>query len=189
MQGGGAASIKGGAENKRKEGKEARELGLVLDRVGLETGRVGRGVYKGWDPFFPHFFLFFLSLLPLESKTLSSLSSLSFEFSGKRWVVGDGSDAAVGRRWRRRRRSNSFFLFFFVLTHLLSLLYSFLGLKLPKSLLKGLDLKKKERKFILLFFPLCFGSSTVMLELETVVLRFGRVCVLTGLVVLESVML
>jgi len=37
----------GGAENKREKGKKARGLGLVLDRVGLETGRVRRGVYKG----------------------------------------------------------------------------------------------------------------------------------------------
>jgi len=48
MQRGGAASIKGGAENKRKEGTEASGLGLVLDRVECKGGvqQVLRGVQQ-----------------------------------------------------------------------------------------------------------------------------------------------
>jgi len=112
------------------------------------------------DPF-SFIFLFFFSLFFfLEREALSSLLKLRRQLlllrrrSGwseggptRRSAVIDGGAAA---------QTLFFFVFFFALTLLPPLLYSFLGSKHPKSLLKGLDLKKKERKFILL---LCSGSD------------------------------
>ena len=57
-----------------------------------------------------------------------------------------------------------FFYIFFVLILLLPLLYSLLGLKLPKSLLKRPDLRKGGKKFILSDF--FFGFRFKCLKLE-----------------------
>ena len=161
---GGAAALWGGTESKKK--KKGRRRAWACLQTGLgrfdpwSLGRVERGYIRIERPIFFHFPLFFLSLL--LSRERSSLLSpkaapAASSSPAEKWVVGGRSDAAVGRHWRRRRRTNPlFFCFFFALTLLLPLLYSFLGSKHPKSLLKGLDLKKKERKFILL---LCSGSD------------------------------
>jgi len=134
-------------------------VGLVLDRVGLEPGRVERGYIRVERPFSFIFLFSFYLFLFLEREALSSLlpsmkNTVVFfretdGFRGGERVFGDGSDAAVGRRCRRRHRAN--FFFFFALTLLLSLLYSFLVLKFPNFSLKCLDLRK-ERKEIYTFF-------------------------------------
>jgi len=155
----------GCAENKRKKERKRRAWACGLDRVGLKPGRVRMGFIRVWRPFFLIFPLFFSLFPPLESKNaLSSLllpSSSPMRRNGQRWwseaaarwpVVLDGGAAAL----------KVFFLyFFFVLTLLLSLLYSFLGLKLPKSLLKSLDLKRKEENY-----TFCFLILIQMFELE-----------------------
>jgi len=133
--------------------------------------------------FFPHF-SFSFSLLSSLSSVLSLLSPPSLTFSDEK----DG-----GRRRRRRggrpfldggaAAANVFFFFFRSSSSTPSPL-CFSGLKISKLFIKMPRSKKRKKgNLYFCFFSLCFGSGTVMLELETVVLRFGRVCVLTGLVV------
>ena len=112
QRGGGAASIKGGAENKRKKQERGRANGPVdfgLGRFNPWTlGRFGRKYITVLRPIFFHFPLFFFSL-PL-SREWSSLLSPSFheEHGGalprnrrvsRRW---GGFPAVVGRPVRRR---------------------------------------------------------------------------------------
>ena len=107
---GGVQKIKG-----RKKDRGAR-LGLVLDRVGLEPGRVERGYIRVWRPFFSHFSLVFLSLPSSWEQKRSLLSPLAFFFSDEKErseVVVGGGGAVAGRPRRRRRRPKGFFLYFF----------------------------------------------------------------------------
>jgi len=119
---GGCSSIMGGTESKKKKRRiGARVWALNWVWAGsTHEPWVGSGeVFKGCKTLFSSFFLFFLSLLFFESKTLSSLSSLSSSSPIGEWgaaVVGDGSDAVADRPRRRRRRrsckNNSFSYFF-----------------------------------------------------------------------------
>ena len=115
-----------------------KKLGLkrLLGRTG-SVYWVGSGVYKGKRPIFLSFFLFFLSLLPLESKTLSSLSSL-VHLLRREVGGGGGGDAVAGRLRRRRRRPKCFFFDFFCCFPMyFNLLYSFLNSKFQKKTTHG----------------------------------------------------
>jgi len=138
---GGVQKIKG-----RKKDRGAR-LGLVLDRVGLEPGRVERGYIRVVRPIFHSFYKIFLSLLSI----CSVLSPLAAFFSGEK----------SGRRWRLRRGGwpsltaapphKTFFFFFRAYSSTFPSLF-ISGLKTSKIFIKKPRSKKKGRKLYFLFF-------------------------------------
>ena len=119
--------IMGCAKNKRKKQERGARLGLVLDRVGLELGRVERWYIRVERPIFFHFLFSFslFSLLRAKCSLLSPSSPMG------RAVVGSGGS---GGGWPagaaappRRNPKLVFFKFFLFYSLLLPLLYTFLG--------------------------------------------------------------
>ena len=80
---GGCSSIMGVQKIKGRKKDGGARLGLVLDRVGLEPGRVERGYIRVVRPIFHSFYKIFLSLLSICS-VLSLLSPLAAFFSGEK---------------------------------------------------------------------------------------------------------
>ena len=152
---GGCSSIMGGTESKKEE-KE--DWGAHGPGFGLETGSGQEGVYKGVETIFFHFSLFFLSLL-LSRERSSLLSPLYLHLlrlekggGGGRREVRRGGRRVIAAAPPRRKKNSFFFLKVYSFLMYFKLLYSFLGLKFPKSLLKRLDLKKRREEIYFLIF-------------------------------------